>query len=516
MKQFTAKYGPKIAGILSGWDRIVFRGNYRVLCVVAGMMEYLWHVGVLLKDFGAHAEAMTRMLLEASLATAERCHRPVLYLPSGSTDKEAVARGLLKEHPVDSGLIGILKCVEPCRSYEIHRNRQDKKLELRVQTRKCLYLYHYFLDPVFGLMNARIQTWFPFSVQVCLNGREWLARRMKAAGLAYEAWDNSFPWIADFAKAQQWMDSLARKNWPQFLDGVARQINPATGKMFARFRVSYYWTAYQSEWATDVAFGSARDLATIYPQLTWGAMAALGSRDILRFLGRPYNSRFSGEVLSDFRNRPEGVRVKHAANGNSVKMYDKGPNLLRIETTINNPQDLKVYRRPEGKPQSQPRWMRMRKGVADLHRRAGLSQKSNERYLDALAQLDTTVRLEEILAPVSVPCRSRGRTARALRPWTAQDQSLLQAIARPEFLLAGFRNTDVARLLYPSEHNDSRAKRRASARVSYRLALLRTHGLIAKLPHPRRYRPTVKGQQVATAAILSQKVTIAQLTEAAA
>ena len=29
-------------------------------------------------------------------------------------------------------------------------------------------------------MNARIQTWFPFRIQICLNGREWLARQMDA------------------------------------------------------------------------------------------------------------------------------------------------------------------------------------------------------------------------------------------------------------------------------------------------------------------------------------------------
>ena len=41
-------------------------------------------------------------------------------------------------------------------------------------------------------MNARIQTWFPFSIQICLNGRAWLARQMDAAGLGYVQRDNCF------------------------------------------------------------------------------------------------------------------------------------------------------------------------------------------------------------------------------------------------------------------------------------------------------------------------------------
>jgi hypothetical protein len=44
-------------------------------------------------------------------------------------------------------------------------------------------------------MHARIQTWFPFAVQICLNGREWLARAMDAAGLGYVRRDNCFTWL---------------------------------------------------------------------------------------------------------------------------------------------------------------------------------------------------------------------------------------------------------------------------------------------------------------------------------
>ncbi len=57
----------------------------------------------------------------------------------------------------------------------------------------------YWIDPRFGFMSARIQNWFPFSVQVCVNGREWLSRRMDDTGLQYERYDSGFPWIGDFA-----------------------------------------------------------------------------------------------------------------------------------------------------------------------------------------------------------------------------------------------------------------------------------------------------------------------------
>lgn len=516
MDQFISKHDESVIGVLSGWDRIVFRGTLRILCVVTGMMEYLNHASVLLRDFGSHAEAMTATLLKASLEAAERYERPIRYLPSSGTNKEEVALEILREHPIESGLVCVLKCVEPCLSYEIYRDRKAKQIDLRAKHRKCLHLYHYFLDPYFGLMNARIQTWFPFSVQICLNGRQWLARKMDKSGLAYDRHDNSFPWIADFEKAQHQMNGLHKLNWPRFLDSIARRLNPAANQMFECFPVSYYWSGYQTEWATDVAFRSHQALASIYPQLTRGAITSFSSPDIMRFLGRGYNSRFSGEIVSDFKERPEGIRVKHQVNGNSLKMYDKGPNVLRIETTINYPRDLKVYRTSENDPEGCKKWLPMRKGVADLYRRAQLSHKANERYLDALAQLDTSTRLEDLFAPVSRSFKRKGKTNRALRLWTLEDQALLEAINRPEFLLAGFRNRDLSVTLYPNDQTTSAARNRAAARISYRLRILRAHGLISKLSKTRRYRTTAKGRQIATAAIMSQKVTVEQLAKAAA
>jgi len=72
----------------------------------------------------------------------------------------------------------VLSCVETCRTFDVYRNREKRKLELVSRIRKCLFLYQYWRHREFGFLSARMQTWFPFSVQVCMNGREWLARQM--------------------------------------------------------------------------------------------------------------------------------------------------------------------------------------------------------------------------------------------------------------------------------------------------------------------------------------------------
>ena len=91
---------------------------------------------------------------------------------------------------------------------------------LVARPRKRLFLYHYSIHPEFGFMNARIQTWFPFPIRICLNGREWLSRQMEAAGLEYLRAGNCFPWIADFERAQALMEEQRAVHWADVLDCI--------------------------------------------------------------------------------------------------------------------------------------------------------------------------------------------------------------------------------------------------------------------------------------------------------
>ena len=223
----------------------------------------------------------------------------------------------------------VLTCVEPCRSFEVYRDRDTKHLQLQPRIRKCLFLYHYLVHPVFGFLNARIQTWFPCSIQICLNGREWLAHQMDTIGLSYLRHDNCFPWVEDWLRAQQLMNEQLTVEWPALLDGIAGTLNPIHDEIFQGHPTRYYWSTYQSEWAIDISFRTAAVLRRLYPRLLQHAITTFGSTDVMRFLGRqiPLNGdlpkRFTGEVVSDLHQRQEGVRIKHRINDNSVKLYDK-------------------------------------------------------------------------------------------------------------------------------------------------------------------------------------------------
>ena len=484
------------------WFTGRLRGTLLPLVMPGGMFCFLQRAQVGLLDFKDYVRATSERVKAAALREAVAHDRPIRYLESSTIDKEKLARRLLAEHPVPEGLVCAFKTLEPCMSFEYHRSPDPRARGLRLRPRKCLHVYQYYRHRVFGFLGARLQTWFPFNIQIWLNGREWLARQLQRHGAtAFVRHDNCFTALDDPALAQRLMDQQLTVNWQRLLDALVRALNPVHRQIFKPWPMSYYWSTYQSEWATDLLFRDAESLAAIYPALVRHAMLHFHSPDVMRFLGRKgLHGGFQGELTSRFNRRPEGVRVKHWAAGNSIKMYDKAGNVLRIETTIANPLPFKVFR-PLDSTRSRSRklaWRPLRKGVADLHRRAQVSQHSNHRYLDALAAVDDSTRLGEILDRVSTPVTYHGRRVRPLRIGDPTDLALLQVAARGDFATAGFRNRDLRPLLYPRPL-DPHHQAALSAKLTRQLRLLRAHGVIRKIPKSHRYRLTKNGQLLTAA-----------------
>lgn len=522
MQQFTQRFAAWIRGSLSGWDRIRLRGTLRELAYVNGMMTYLSFRSVLLKNFGEWADATTRQIRSAVEAQADQLGMEVRYLRSPAINKEAYVQDILAERGRDPGFVAILSCVEPCRSYQIRRNHQTKQLDLEYTQRQCLHYYHYFLDDKFGLVHVRTQTWAPYTVQLCINGREWLSRQLDAAQLKYVRQDNCFLELEDCDRAQRLMNQQLRVKWRFHLNRLMRQANPAFPKFLHGYKAEYYWSMEESEWATDVMFQSPEALQSLYPGLIRYATEHFNSRDVMRYLGHRVprtgmcHGSFTGEVVSDLRERLEGIRIKHRVRGNSIKMYDKFGQVLRVETTINQPAQMKVYRAKEGDSGGPKSWRQMRKGVADSHRRAHISQKANERYLDGLAQMELDTPLGKLLEPVTQRTTFHGSSVRALRPFDQDDHALLRAISQGQFALQGFRNADIRAILNISPgESDPQARKRQAAAMTRRFRLLRAHGIIQKIHATHRYQLTDFGRALTAAVISAHRASVQKLTSAA-
>lgn len=518
MQEFIQRHAKDVIGTLSGFDRVRLRGTLRFVANVDGMKAYLWQAKVLLKDFVAYAKGITQEIRAASQAVAESAGRPLVYLSSSNVRKEEKARAIMKSDGVESGLICVLSCVEPCRSYEIRRNRESRKVVLVQTDSKCLHYYFYFQDPQRGFMHVRLQTWFPFTAHVCINGREWLAQQLRTAGIGYVQRENCIVDVADVDRAQSMLREQVRQPWERWLNELMAQVHPQLAVLSRTVPMAYYWSSEETEWATDVLFRSREALGRLYPNLLNHGIQSFGCRDVLRFLGRKVgahlNPNFKGEVISSFRSRSEGIRLKHWVRRNSIKMYDKQGTVLRVETTINDARDLREYRGSERNP-SKKYWRPLRKGVSALSRRADLSQAANERYLNALSAVNTPIRLAEMCAPYGKPRRWSGKRVRALNLLGADDAALLEAVGKAEFNIKGFRNRDLRSLLRAPSASRS-DPRPTVGRVTRQIRLLRAHRLVRKIPRTHRYLLTQQGRELLCAILAARRADTAQLTKLAA
>jgi hypothetical protein len=518
MTSFLHRFASKILGVLSGFDRVRLRGTLPRLANTSGLLGWLETKGILLKDFPKYAEAHTQQLRAALEKKADEAGRPVEYLP-GYTNKEAlVQRRGLSDGIAPGGLICAFSTLENCTSYDVFKNSKTHKIDLRRRPRKCLHYYFYFDDERFGLAQVRLQTWFPFHTHVVLNGRQWLARQLDKNGIAYQRRDNCFTWVEDFTRAQELADLQPKIHWEAELDRLLQRVLPSRELWLPDDH--YYWTADQTEWATDLAFRDAATLGELYPQLIRRGIETFRSEDVLRFLGHRVTAEgrvpanYAGELTSDLKHRPEGVRIKHRAGKNSVKLYDKQGSVLRVETTLNEVKGFKSYRPAADAPSGPCQWRPMRKSVVEMSRRAELSRASNDRYLEALATLPTDTSLGRATGKLCRPVVVEGRRYRALNPLAPDDAGLLEAVSRGEWLVAGFRNRDIRQILY-SEAPDESSRRRLSACVTRLLGLLRAHGLIKKVPRTHRYLLTTEGTSVIPALLAANNATLQQLTNAA-
>ena len=517
MQSFLQRMSTEIKGTLSGFDRVRFRGTIRWLSSMRGMGAYLGTMRILLKDFTDWGKTRTAEIEVATQALAEKAKRPMIFLSSSNTRKETLALDIARDDKVTEGLIAIFKCVEPCWSFKVGPNAETKKLELRYVPSKCSHLYFYQLDPQLGLIHLRLQMWAPFSIHVCMNGRDWLSRTLQREGIGFQQRDNCFVDIDDLTRAQELASLQLQTNWSEMLDGLVSRFHPAHQTMFAKRPLDYYWSAEETEWATDVMFKSPKALASVYPNLLRHAITTFGSSDVLRFLGQPpaVNYTTTREILTSFVRRPEGTRVKHSNNRNSIKMYDKQEMVLRVETTINDPRDLKVFRSKEGNPDGKKSWLRLRKGVADLHRRAEVSQKSNERYLEALASVEHDQPFGVTVQPICEPTEFKGRRVRALQPLSPDDNLLLATVIRGEFALNGFRNRDLRPLLFDDVETPPAEAKRQASKITRLLRMLRGHGLIQKVPKTHRYILTATGRETITAIQTAKQTSTQKLSKLA-
>lgn len=499
LKQFEGK----INGTLETFDRIIINGYLQQLHSFRLFLYYLIQKKILLKDFNSFATQQTDILCNHIETYIQEQGCTLTYLNSGQTDKGEFARQCYGQVPGRTGLICAFSVVEPCKTMTVKPNRATKKLEVTSRSTRCKHYYFYYNDEEFGWMFLKIQTWFPYNVQIYLNGREYLSRLLNAEGIPFSMYNNSFSYIEDFERAQELADCVLNKKLSDSFDGMVKKINcllPGIEEVFGR---SYYWCIDQCEFATDINFKSREELSCFYKTLVETTYFTFSCHDIYSFFGRNVGKIHTfrkGEIISDLRHRYQGYRIKFKTNKNQIKMYDKGNN-LRIEVTINNPKDFKILktkeRVQEGKIVQTKEWVPMGKSIANLYRYVEISKAITKRYLAAMPEIDTDKIPEKEIMDVSAPKEKNGRRYSGFNLLSRETVTVLSAIASGDFILNGFDNKSIRRRIYGN--NDTPKIINKTTRL---LAKLKAHGIIKKVPRKNRYYLTSRGRDITNTLLL--------------
>ena len=142
----------------------------------------------------------------------------------------------------------------------------------------------------------------------------------------------------------------------------------------------------------------------------------------------------------------------------------------------------------------------MNKGIANLYQYRASAQAANGRYLEALSVVSDPAPAYRHVATLVQPRQANERSYAGFNPARKDEVQFFRAVLRGEHELRGFRNADIRRLLQLPDR-DPADRRRARAAIGRRLKRLHVRGLVAKIPHTRRWKVTPLGHRTLGACV---------------
>ena len=482
----TERYRERLAGVLSCYDRIIVIGTLPGACYAKGMTAFLSARQIRIFDYPRFAEPLRDRIRDRAAELASAASVTIEHVAKNHIRKEEIIAKVLAVRGDHPGLVHIISAMEACNSYKPWHDKRTHRTFLRPDSGKCLHYYFYFIDAELGLIYLRVPTWCPFRLQFYCNGHSWLARQLTATGVGFTLADNAFLRIDDWQWAQTLANHLSPADLHRILDRYAQQCCPVLDV----FGQSYHWSFMQVEYATDLVFRSQASLKPLYEQLSRQAILTVKAEHVASFLGHKITAQLAQEIGSQFATRIEGTCVKHRFGKSSIKIYDKFGLVLRIETTTNDVSAFKHYRTVEHRQGPATRALApVRKMIYSLNDLREILLACNRRYLEYLSSLDDFSAGVRALDRLTRPRPVKGRNVKGLNFFSRAEQTLLSALQRPGFNIAGLRRADLRPLVAQC----------SPATLTRQLTRLRHLGVIKRVTGTYRYYLTRAGRAAVAA-----------------
>jgi hypothetical protein len=502
---FETKYQDIILGTNSTLDRIIIKGYLGPISYPEGLQAFLNRYGILRKDFQAYSQKLATLLKENAKLLAELAGAPYEYLDSPTIQKDAKIKAILKQRGDHPGLVAVLTTLEVDNSFDLQKDSVTKKTVLVARRRKCLHIYFYAIDEQLGLYYFRLQTFFPFKVQIYFNGREQLARKLDQRQISYAKDDNCLTFISDLAQAQQLADELAISQLHTLFDHWAENYVIILPELTKHWRLSYHWSIRQLEYSKDLLFSSQAELETLYFQLIAQSAISALPENLLSFLGKKMAGKQTGRLNTSYQKSYLGYRLKHSSGAISIKMYNKAGSVLRIEITINNVSEIKIQRDVTKRDGSIVNQLApLKKSIYSLEPVIFFCQGVITRYLDFLTNLLNTTEGIQELRRLTERITANGKNYKGFNPLHREDATIFETLVNGGSFIDGFKNKILRNCL--AERLD--VGHWTSSKVSRLLKRLRVFGLIHKLSKSHNYILTEKGRLLVSLSIKFRNMTV--------
>lgn len=485
----TEKYKTNIKGVISCYDRVILQASLSQWSYAQAMAVWMVHNNILIKDYTKFASTIRNKIVEHISSVAKNNSLEIEYIKSPNKfDKEKHISRIIKDKEIKEGIVHIYSVVEPSTQYRASSDSKIKRMVLKPRQGVCLHYYIYFIDRILGLCYLRIPTWIPLRLQFYFNGHNLLSSKLEQNNIAYKKHDNALLEIEDFQKAQQLSDNIKVESIHKYLDVLTDKYCP-----YLKETQQYYrWTIMQAEYSTDIIFNRQSDFQLLYQQLIINNIHSVKPENISTFLGKKLSLNYQGEIGNNFNRRILGTRIKHHMGAVSIKMYDKYSIILRIETTVNDVSQFKVFREVNHRDQSLERkYTNMKKNIYSLYDLSKLLKRSNERYLEYISEFDDTSKGSKDLQKISKAVIEHERSFRGFNFFDEFDLKILETLLRGEFNINGFQNKTLRKILKD-------IKPYSISRILKRLLL---HGLIKRVKNTYKYYLTKFGKHIISTAL---------------
>ena len=204
---------------------------------------------------------------------------------------------------------------------------------------------------------------------------------------------------------------------------VRQRYVPILSDLTHEWNLSYHWSIKQIEYAKDIVFKSQQSLDEIYRQFLQQLTLSVMPEDIMSFLGKKLKGPQAGRIDTSMKKTYLGYRIKHRNGNLSIKVYNKSGNVLRIEITINNVSEFKIYRdveRRDGQTKEK-KWAPMKKSIYSLEHIIRIGKAATDRYIDYLSKMEDNSTGVNELRQLTERKTERGQTYKGFNPLHQHD-----------------------------------------------------------------------------------------------